>query len=79
MTTASMSGSFSATTAARLRPWYISMVQALRRSGRLITTRKTPLSFVPSRYFEKRSIFVMLGRYVAGVVVVKPSTSSSYS
>ena len=45
----SISGSRSASTAAFLMPWYISIVRAFRRSGRSITTRRTPASRVARR------------------------------
>src|SRR5437667_3908617 len=46
----------SASTAAFLRPWYISMVRALRRAGRSMTTRRTPSAEVARRWRDPRSI-----------------------
>src|SRR5437899_248596 len=51
----SSAGSRSASTAAFLRPWYISMVSALRRSGRSMTTRSTPSALLACRWREPRS------------------------
>src|SRR5262245_40460154 len=47
-------------------PWYISTVQAFRRSGRSITTRSTPFSWVARRPFEPRSIVAMRFCYPPG-------------
>src|SRR5262249_30511530 len=60
-TRTSTAGSRSASTAAFLMPWYISMVSALRRSGRSITTRNTPSPFLACRWREPRSTDVMPG------------------
>src|SRR5262245_60122450 len=53
------------------------MVQALRRSGRLMTTCRTPLSLLPSRKRELRSTLVMRGRYAFGGWRVKPTRVQS--
>src|SRR5262245_9329690 len=60
-TRTSTAGSRLASTAAFLMPWYISMVSALRRSGRSITTRNTPSPFLACRWREPRSTDVMPG------------------
>ena len=52
----STASSRSASTAAFLRPWYISMVSALRRAGRSMTTRSTPSAAVARRCRDPRSI-----------------------